>query len=67
MSTQLNKKEKLAIQKLLSAGQILSNIAFNMAQIDDRNQLPAKESYRRWDTAYSEAKTAIRKLKLPPF
>jgi hypothetical protein len=63
----LTQKEKLAIQQLLSAGQILSNIAFNLSQRKDDWAESSREAYRRWDTNYSDAKGAIRKLQLPPF
>jgi hypothetical protein len=63
----LTKKDKLAIQQLLTAGQILSNIGFNLGQREWPDAKSCREASRRWDTAYADAKKAIRKLQLPPF
>ncbi len=63
----LTKKDKLAIQRLLSAGTILSNCAFNLSQqLKDANAPLLRDAYKKWDEAYSVAKEAIRKLQLPP-
>ncbi len=61
----LSAKDKLAIQRLLSTGQVLSNISFNAGQKDGGKI--AADACRAWDGAYLEAKIAIRKLQLPPF
>jgi hypothetical protein len=63
----LTRKDKLAIQQLLSAGQILSNIGFNLGQRELPQAAQCRDAYHKWDAAYSEAKQAIRKLQLPPF
>jgi len=63
----LTKKDKLAIQRLLSAGIALSNVAFNQSQQRGVLQNTCHDVYVKWDAAYSNAKDAIRKLQLPPF
>jgi len=63
----LSKKDKLAISNLLFAGRILSNIGFNLGQLEGENAPLCKEACRKWDAAYADAKEAIRKLQLPPF
>ena len=63
----LTKKDKLTIQRLLSAGQILSNLAFHLGQGDRTEAQSCRDAWHRWDHAYADAKSAIRKLKLPPF
>lgn len=63
----LTKKDKLAVLRLLGAGQMLSNLAFNLGQRDIRDAQSCLDACHRWDHAYAEAKEAIRKLQLPPF
>ncbi len=69
----LTKKDKLAVQRLLSAGQILSNVAFNLGQklaVEDAANHDAeicRKQSKEWDGACAEARQAIRKLQLPPF
>lgn len=63
----LTKKDKLAIRHLLGAGSILSNIAFNLGQLEIENAPLCKNACQKWDIACSEARDAIRKLQLPPF
>lgn len=62
----LTKKDKLAISNLLGAGQRLSNVAFNLGQQSADYAAPCKETCANWDKRYAEAKTALRKLQLPP-
>jgi len=63
----LTKREKLAIQRLLGAGQIISNILFNLSQSLKGDDAKLCKNYQNWDRTYADAKSAIRKLQLPPF
>ena len=63
----LTRKDKIALANLISVGQTLSNLAFNIGQGSNALAPSCRIWQVKWDRRYSQAEGALRKLQLPPF